>query len=114
MNEERWTKISSRWEETTEETMAEEARKLEPVDIERKSLNSKTDTREVLRLTTIASVVRDLIEAGIVRCSTIEDFLTVYDTFSMGLTAIKTATGVATIQEGMEMVWAGFQRVWKV
>ncbi len=118
MNEERLDEnIVEVKEETTEETMAEESQEgkaAEPVDIEKKI--AELEDRYLRKLAEFDNyrkrMARDLIEArNQVRCSTIEDFLTVYDTFSMGLAAIKTATDMATIQEGMEMVWAEFQRV---
>ena len=45
------------------------------------------------------------------RRATISDFLTVYDYFSMGMAAIETAADVAVLKQGMEMIWAEFQRV---
>jgi len=45
------------------------------------------------------------------RRATIGDFLTVYDYFSMGMAAIETAADVAVLKQGMEMIWAEFQRV---
>ena len=45
------------------------------------------------------------------RRATIGDFLTVYDYFSMGMSAIETAADIAVLKQGMEMIWAEFQRV---
>ena len=45
------------------------------------------------------------------RRATIGDFLTVYDYFSMGMAAIETAADIAVLKQGMEMIWAEFQRV---
>ena len=45
------------------------------------------------------------------RRATVGDFLTVYDYFSMGMSAIETAADIAVLKQGMEMIWAEFQRV---
>ena len=69
-------------------------RKLAEFDNYRKRMAREfTETREQARRTTIG------------------DFLTVYDYFSMGMSAIETATDVTVLKQGMEMIWAEFQRV---
>lgn len=45
------------------------------------------------------------------RRQTIADFLTVYDYFSMGMSAISQAPDVAILKQGMEMIWNEFQKV---
>ncbi|MBP5673492.1 MAG: nucleotide exchange factor GrpE [Victivallales bacterium] len=45
------------------------------------------------------------------RRTTVGDFLTVYDYFSMGMAAIEQASDMAVLKQGMEMIWAEFQRV---
>ena len=69
-------------------------RKLAEFDNYRKRMAREfTETREQARRTTIG------------------DFLTVYDYFSMGMAAIGQASDIAVLKQGMEMIWAEFQRV---
>ncbi|MBP5640646.1 MAG: nucleotide exchange factor GrpE [Treponema sp.] len=45
------------------------------------------------------------------RRMTITDFLTVHDYFAMGMASIETAPNIEILKQGMNMIWAEFQKV---
>jgi len=103
-------------ENETAEAKAEEAKAAEPTvedlkkkiaELEDKFLRSRAEFDNYRK-----RMAREFTEnRDQTRRNTVTDFLTVYDYFKMGMDAITQAPSIEILKQGMEMIWAEFQKV---